>query len=110
MLTLALGRLEWKRDKSAAQYTTLLFISFVMASPRPIQKIAKAATQCSAEVSAEIQSHPITNVTDMSQAALYGKCIVADYNAVEKDKCAREFMKLKNCYMVSYSRREEGRS
>ncbi|PQK09111.1 hypothetical protein BB8028_0001g11820 [Beauveria bassiana] len=52
-----------------------------MMSPRPIQSFAKAATQCSAE------------------AAAYGKCIVADYTAVEKDKCAREFMRLKNCYM-----------
>lgn len=34
------------------------------------------------------------------QAAIYGKCIVADYNAVHKDKCAAEFMKLKDCYIV----------
>lgn len=34
------------------------------------------------------------------QAAVYGKCIVADYNAVHKDKCAAEFMKLKDCYLV----------
>lgn len=36
----------------------------------------------------------------MLQAAVYGKCIVADYNSVHKDKCAAEFMKLKNCYVV----------
>lgn len=35
------------------------------------------------------------------QAALYGKCIVADYNSVHKDKCMNEFMKLKDCYLVS---------
>lgn len=34
------------------------------------------------------------------QAAVYGKCIVADYNSVHKDKCADEFMKLKDCYLV----------
>lgn len=35
-----------------------------------------------------------------SQAAEYGKCIVADYNAIHKDMCAKEFLKLKNCYLV----------
>ncbi|KAI1639424.1 hypothetical protein F4809DRAFT_596121 [Biscogniauxia mediterranea] len=49
--------------------------------PRPIQKFATAVSQCSAE------------------AAAYGKCIVADYNSVYKDKCADEFMKLKDCYL-----------
>lgn len=36
-----------------------------------------------------------------SKATAYGACIVADYNAVEKDKCRNEFMKLKDCYLVS---------
>ena len=31
---------------------------------------------------------------------MYGKCIVADYNHVHKDKCLTEFMKLKECYNV----------
>lgn len=31
---------------------------------------------------------------------MYGKCIVADYNSVHKDKCAKEFLKLKECYLV----------
>ena len=31
---------------------------------------------------------------------MYGKCVVADYNSVHKDKCAKEFMKLKDCYLV----------
>lgn len=35
-----------------------------------------------------------------TQAAVYGKCIVADYNFVFKDKCAQEFMRLKDCYLV----------
>lgn len=34
------------------------------------------------------------------QATAYGKCIVADYNAVHKDKCAKQFMRLKDCYLV----------
>lgn len=34
------------------------------------------------------------------QSTIYGKCIVADYNSVYKDKCAAEFMKLKDCYLV----------
>ena len=31
---------------------------------------------------------------------MYGKCVVTDYNSVHKDKCAKEFMKLKDCYLV----------
>ncbi|EGE80056.1 hypothetical protein BDDG_02997 [Blastomyces dermatitidis ATCC 18188] len=49
---------------------------------RPIEKFAKATAQCSA------------------QATAYGKCVFADYNAVRKDMCAKEFMKLKDCYLV----------
>jgi hypothetical protein len=37
---------------------------------------------------------------DRRQAAVYGQCIVADYNTVYKEKCAKEFMKLKDCYLV----------
>ncbi|CAM1509250.1 Fc.00g029890.m01.CDS01 [Cosmosporella sp. VM-42] len=50
---------------------------------RPIQKFAKAVSHCSAE------------------ASIYGKCIVADYNAVHKDMCVKEFMKLKDCYLAA---------
>jgi hypothetical protein len=35
-----------------------------------------------------------------NQSVVYGRCIVADYNSVYKDKCAVEFMKLKDCYLV----------
>lgn len=38
-----------------------------------------------------------------NQASTYGKCIVADYNAVYKDKCLTEFLRLKDCYLVSCS-------
>ena len=34
---------------------------------------------------------------------MYGKCIVADYNHVHKDKCLTEFMRLKECYMVGFA-------
>jgi hypothetical protein len=50
---------------------------------RPLEKFAKAAAQCTAE------------------AAAYGKCVVADYNAVQKDMCAKEFMRLKDCYLIA---------
>jgi len=53
------------------------------AKTRPIQKFAQAAAKCSGE------------------AAEYGKCIVADYNAVHKDKCLKEFMRLKDCYVLA---------
>ncbi|KAB8237352.1 hypothetical protein BDV23DRAFT_182946 [Aspergillus alliaceus] len=50
---------------------------------RPIEKFAKATSKCSVE------------------AAAYGKCIVADYNSVHKDMCAKEFMKLKDCFLAA---------
>lgn len=50
---------------------------------RPVVRLAEAAARCAAE------------------ASVYGKCIVADYNHVHKDKCLAEFMKLKDCYLVS---------
>ncbi|KAF4125953.1 hypothetical protein GMORB2_1199 [Geosmithia morbida] len=50
---------------------------------RPIQKFAAATSKCSVE------------------AAVYGKCIVADYNSVHKDKCAKEFLRLKDCYIMA---------
>ncbi|KAK3372888.1 hypothetical protein B0T24DRAFT_719691 [Lasiosphaeria ovina] len=50
---------------------------------RPIQRFAEAVSKCSAE------------------AAVYGKCVVADYNAVHKDKCSKEFLRLKDCYLAA---------
>ncbi|KAL3479816.1 hypothetical protein BJX99DRAFT_221840 [Aspergillus californicus] len=50
---------------------------------RPIEKFAKATSKCSVE------------------AAVYGKCIVADYQGVQKDMCAKEFMKLKDCFLAA---------
>ncbi|KAI9792374.1 MAG: hypothetical protein M1833_001106, partial [Piccolia ochrophora] len=34
-------------------------------------------------------------------ASTYGKCIVADYNHVHKDKCLPEFSRLKQCYLAA---------
>ncbi|KAF2114606.1 hypothetical protein BDV96DRAFT_577103 [Lophiotrema nucula] len=48
---------------------------------RPIDKFAAAVGKCSKE------------------GSVYGKCIMADYNNVYKDKCLTEFMALKNCYL-----------
>ncbi|KAJ5578357.1 uncharacterized protein N7459_007321 [Penicillium hispanicum] len=50
---------------------------------RPIEKVAKATALCSAEATA------------------YGKCVVADYNSVHKDMCAKEFMRLKDCFLAA---------
>ncbi|PYH99702.1 hypothetical protein BO71DRAFT_394181 [Aspergillus ellipticus CBS 707.79] len=50
---------------------------------RPIEKFARATARCSTE------------------AAAYGKCVVADYNAVQKGMCAKEFLKLKDCYLAA---------
>ena len=36
----------------------------------------------------------------ISQGAVYGKCIVANYQNAHKDMCAKEFMLLKDCYLV----------
>ncbi|TQS35958.1 hypothetical protein Golomagni_03607 [Golovinomyces magnicellulatus] len=52
---------------------------------RPISKFAKLVTICSTE------------------AAVYGKCIIADYNTVHKDKCLSEFLRLKDCYIVIFT-------
>lgn len=32
---------------------------------------------------------------------MYGKCISANYQNVKKDMCAKEFLALKDCYLVS---------
>ncbi|OCK81193.1 hypothetical protein K432DRAFT_404037 [Lepidopterella palustris CBS 459.81] len=54
---------------------------------RPIEKFASAVAKCSAE------------------GSVYGKCIVADYNNVHKDKCLAEFLRLKECYLAAYKKR-----
>lgn len=43
---------------------------------------------------------PLPSPPSFLQAAEYGKCIVADYNAVTKDMCAKQFMKLKDCFLA----------
>jgi NADH dehydrogenase [ubiquinone] 1 alpha subcomplex assembly factor 8 len=52
------------------------------AKTRPIVKFAAAVAQCSKE------------------SAAYGKCIASDFNNISKDKCAKEFLKLQQCYTV----------
>ena len=37
----------------------------------------------------------------MIKGAVYGKCIAANYQNVSKDMCAKEFLLLKDCYLVS---------
>ncbi|KXL42541.1 MAG: hypothetical protein FE78DRAFT_120642, partial [Acidomyces sp. 'richmondensis'] len=48
---------------------------------RPIEKFAEASAKCTAD------------------AAMYGKCIAANYQNVSKDMCVKEFMALKDCYL-----------
>lgn len=67
---------------------------------RPIKKFAAAVSRCHGEVSPSSHT-PLRFNSDTNKASLYGKCIVTDYNSVHKDKCLREFMKLKDCYLVS---------
>ncbi|EME46709.1 hypothetical protein DOTSEDRAFT_126445 [Dothistroma septosporum NZE10] len=50
---------------------------------RPIEKFAEATAKCSPEAS-----------------CVYGKCVAASYQNAKKDMCAREFMALKDCYLV----------
>ncbi|KAJ5097465.1 hypothetical protein N7456_008186 [Penicillium angulare] len=50
---------------------------------RPVEKFAKTTAQCSVE------------------AAAYGKCVVADYSSVHKDMCAKEFLRLKDCFLAA---------
>jgi hypothetical protein len=53
-------------------------------------------------------SHDLKNVlTFLSQSSAYGKCIFADYNNVHKDKCVTEFLKLKECFVVSSKIRDQ---
>jgi len=38
-----------------------------------------------------------SNCSPSRQAAVYGKCIVADYNDIHKNKCGAEFAKFQEC-------------
>ena len=65
---------------------------------RPIEKFAQAAAKCSVEV--RICLLQCISMLIYPQSSVYGKCIVADYNSVHKDKCLSEFLRLKHCYLV----------
>ncbi|KEQ73156.1 hypothetical protein M436DRAFT_81553 [Aureobasidium namibiae CBS 147.97] len=60
-----------------------------MSTPRakPLEKFITATSKCTLE------------------GASYGKCIVAEYQNVRKDMCAKEFMQLKNCYLAAAGRK-----
>ncbi|KAI5797654.1 hypothetical protein EDC01DRAFT_650731 [Geopyxis carbonaria] len=51
------------------------------ARTRPIEGFAKAVGKCTTE------------------ATIYGQCIFADYNNIYKDKCSKDFLRLKECVM-----------
>ncbi|GAA94342.1 uncharacterized protein L969DRAFT_89982 [Mixia osmundae IAM 14324] len=54
---------------------------------QPVQKLAKGFTQCSQE------------------AAIYGQCITAKYQEVEKGMCNQEFLAFKDCVQKSVGRK-----
>ena len=72
------------------------------ARTRPIEKFAEATAKCSPEV-CHAHTSIITNIANRSQGAVYGKCIVANYQNAHKDMCAKEFMVLKDCYLVCHT-------
>ncbi|CAO1623346.1 unnamed protein product [Sympodiomycopsis kandeliae] len=53
----------------------------------PIKNLAKATAQCSQE------------------SRVYGACILANYEAVEKDMCKREFEVFKKCVTQKFGRK-----
>ncbi|KAI5789741.1 hypothetical protein DFH27DRAFT_209933 [Peziza echinospora] len=59
---------------------------------RPLERFAKSVAKCT------------------PQASEYGKCIVADYNNVHKDKCLAQFMRLKECVVDFKEWKEKGYS
>jgi NADH dehydrogenase [ubiquinone] 1 alpha subcomplex assembly factor 8 len=65
---------------------------------RPIEKFAEAAAKCTAEVTASFSGG--CDDSNCSKGAVYGKCISANYQNVSKDMCAKEFIALKDCYLV----------
>lgn len=66
---------------------------------RPIEKFAEATAKCTAEV-CEKYHETLHTVLTFLKGAVYGKCIAANYQNVSKDMCAKEFMLLKDCYLV----------
>lgn len=73
-----------------------------MSTPRakPLEKFITASSKCTLEVCHSLTYSDLP-VLISYQGASYGKCIVAEYQNVRKDMCAKEFMQLKNCYLVS---------
>ncbi|KAF2458762.1 hypothetical protein BDY21DRAFT_370934 [Lineolata rhizophorae] len=54
---------------------------------RPVERIAAAVAKCPHE------------------SAAYGKCVLADYNNMSKDKCLAEFLRLKECFTAAMKKR-----
>ena len=68
---------------------------------RPIEKFAEAVGKCSVEVRRLSSSKALGGKSvNIKQAVAYGKCILADYQFVHQDMCAKEFVRLKDCYLV----------
>ena len=87
-------------DKSALHRSNMPTIS---GRQRPIERFAVAVGKCSVEVDTLLLNPDhATSVLTKHQAATYGKCIVADYQSVHQDMCAKEFSRLKDCYLVQW--------
>jgi hypothetical protein len=67
-------------------------------SPHPALCSSSLQVHCSSGLISFILTLRLS--PDESQAAVYGQCVFAEYNSVHKDMCAKEFMKLKDCYLV----------
>jgi hypothetical protein len=78
---------------------------------RPIEKFAKAVGMCTVEVCIPWRYGGGRMGVNKGQSSAYGKCIFRDYNNVTKGMCQVEFMRLKECVLVSTrgGKRGEGR-
>ena len=66
---------------------------------RPIEKFAEASMKCLPEVHGLINCRQRSSA-DVKKGAVYGKCVAANYQNVSRDMCAKEFIALKDCYLV----------
>ena len=66
---------------------------------KPLEKFGEAIGKCATEVS--ISATMIQITANPNQGVAYGKCVAAEYQNARKDMCVQEFMRLKDCYLVS---------
>lgn len=80
----------------------------------PVQTFAKAAAKCSAEVSWRScldPRHPVSCLCSRPrltfalalQARIYGQCVTANYENIERNMCSKEFLAFKACVQQKVS-------